>query len=147
MASRTPRLARTVVRLARIIEHACTELSFSAYRVLLVIDEGEERASRIAKRLGLAEPTISNMVDGLVDQELLERVPDQEDRRVVRLRVTPKGRKVIRRTEASIEERLGPIFEHVDDLDRVFDAVDAVRQAMGEVAAERARARRTRVRR
>jgi DNA-binding MarR family transcriptional regulator len=60
---------------------------------------GPLRLSELADRMGVTAPTASRAVDGLVDLGLLERLPDPDDRRAVRIDVTRPGR-------ARVEERM-----------------------------------------
>jgi DNA-binding MarR family transcriptional regulator len=61
------------------------------------IDESDRlTTSGLASRLRLDNSTLSRTIDGLVKQEQLERRRDDEDRRVVWLRLTRKGRATCR---------------------------------------------------
>ncbi|MDQ1429246.1 MAG: hypothetical protein QOK39_2722, partial [Acidimicrobiaceae bacterium] len=50
--------ARAVVRVARMLEHAATELTLPQYRLLVMVDSGDQRASQLAGRLALSKPTV-----------------------------------------------------------------------------------------
>ena len=52
---------RTLARLARILEHTCSDLSLPQYRVLAVVADGDERASHLADRLTLAKPSVAEI--------------------------------------------------------------------------------------
>jgi len=54
--------------------------------------------SAVADFVGLSLPAMSRLVDGLVDKGLMERRPCSDDRRQVRLSITPPGEAAI--TEA-----------------------------------------------
>jgi DNA-binding MarR family transcriptional regulator len=47
----------------------------------------------LASRLGIGQSAATGLVDRLVEQGALERLPDPTDRRVVRVRVSPAGMK------------------------------------------------------
>ncbi len=81
---------RTVARLARTLECA-TDLSLSQYRVLAAVDDGGERATHVAHALALAKPTVTAVVDGLVERGFLAREPVPSDRRSVRIGLTTAG--------------------------------------------------------
>ena len=72
---------RVLARLARVLERADDELSLPQYRVLLMVSAGDERASLLASRLALAKPTITAVVDGLVERGYLQRSEVVGDRR------------------------------------------------------------------
>jgi DNA-binding MarR family transcriptional regulator len=128
---------RTLARLARVLEHACDEVTLAQYRVLAMVAGGDERASRLAGRLSLTKPTVSAAVDGLVERGLIVRAAVAEDRRAVRLKVTPEGRRVLVRTERIMADRLRPVFDRTADPDAVVAALAELAGALDAVMAER----------
>jgi DNA-binding MarR family transcriptional regulator len=54
--------------------------------------DGPLRVNDLALRLGVTAPTASRAVDALVELGMVERLPDPDDRRAVRLDVTRAGR-------------------------------------------------------
>ena len=50
-------------------------------------------ASNLAQAADLAPATVTEMVDALVGAGLVERVRDTDDRRIVRVSLTPRGRR------------------------------------------------------
>jgi DNA-binding MarR family transcriptional regulator len=79
----------------------------------LVFREGPQRMSDLALREGVAGPTMTRLVDGLVGRGLVERVLDADDARIVRVAATPLGDKQIR---VSREEREGALAERLASL-------------------------------
>ena len=131
---------RSIAQLARAVENSLGGLTLSAYRILSLVAEGNERSSQIAGRLALARPTISNAVDQLVERGLLQRGANPDDRRAVVLTVTDAGRTAIGEADRAIAERLRPIFDRLDDPAAVLGAMEQVMAAAGEVRAERRKA-------
>ena len=79
-----------------------TGLSLTQCKAMLALaGPGESSEPRqiteIAERLGVSMPTISRAVDGLVRKRLLTRVEDEQDRRVRRIAITPKGERLVSR--------------------------------------------------
>ena len=69
-------------------------IGFAHYRLLSVLRrEGATTASNLAQAADLAPATVTEMVDALVGAGLVERVRDTEDRRIVRVSLTPRGRR------------------------------------------------------
>ena len=137
---------RSIAQLARVVEAALGGLTLSAYRILSLVAEGNERSSQIAGRLALAKPTISNAVDQLVDRGYVSRAASPDDRRAIVLTITEEGRSVLATAERAVAERLAPAFARLDDPDAVLTAMRQVTAAVAEVRAGRikdaARARR-----
>ena len=57
---------------------------------------GAARFGELQQRVLLSQPALSRMVDRLAARGLVERVGDDEDRRAVRVRLTPEGRELQR---------------------------------------------------
>jgi long-chain acyl-CoA synthetase len=59
----------TLARLSRVLEnHGPGDLSLSQYRVLGLLSSGHERAGDLAARLAVTKPTLTALVDGLVER-------------------------------------------------------------------------------
>ena len=105
----------TIARLARVVERGCANLTLAQYRVLALVAEGEDRASRVARQLALAKPTVSATVDALVGHGLLARDAAEGDRRALRLTATDAGRAALREAESGMRSRLDEVLAHVGD--------------------------------
>ena len=103
---------RAVARMSRILERACGELSMAHYRVLAAVADGDERASRVARRLALGKPAISASVEALCRRGLLTREDVAGDQRAVTLRLTPAGDHALRVAEDAMRERLDAVLAH-----------------------------------
>lgn len=109
---------RGIARMVRVIERAVGEvdLTLSQYRVLALLDEGCDVASRIAEQLVVSKPSISGVIDGLVGRELVARRPGDHDRRRVDLELTPAGFAALAAADAAIEQQLDRIEELIAEL-------------------------------
>lgn len=136
------RFGRNLAQMVRIVEAELEDLSLTAYRILLLVAQGDERSSQIAGRLAVGRPTVSNAVESLVARNLLSRAEVQEDRRAIRLELTPAGREALKRTDRALSQRLKPIFEKIDDPGSVVEAMAAFQTASAATRAERRATRR-----
>ncbi len=128
---------RAVVRLARLVECCSGDLTLPQYRILAMVDGGDERATRLAERLAVAKPTVTAVVDGLVERGFLERSPVPGDRRASRIATTPAGRRALRAAEATMAETLERVLTRVERPDDVVLALGALGPALDGLAAER----------
>jgi len=92
---------RALRRFERVTNHqlknCCSGVTLAQCLVLMEIDEADRlTTSGLASRLRLDNSTLSRTIDSLVRQDKLERVRDDEDRRVVWLRLTNKGKATCR---------------------------------------------------
>ena len=84
------------------------ELPGAAQNVLRsVIEAGPARVSEIARATSSGDPAVSRLVTQLEIGGLLERIPDANDGRAVRVRATRRGHAAARRLRGAADE----IFE------------------------------------
>jgi DNA-binding MarR family transcriptional regulator len=80
-------------------------LSEGRMRLLFLLrGDREHNLSELADTLGVSPRNITGLVDMLERDGLVERVPDQEDRRAVRARLTPAGGEKLREVGAQMLE-------------------------------------------
>lgn len=124
------RAARTIALLGRVLERAAGDLTLAQYRVLSLVAEGDERASLLAGRLAVTKPSMSAVVDGLVERGHLAREPVEGDRRAIRLRLTADGAAALDAAEAAISERLAPIVGALSDPAAFLGGLDEMSDVM-----------------
>lgn len=135
MAAESPSL--TIARLARLLEsHVTADLTFPQYRVLGLLAGGDERSTALAARLAVAKPTVTSLVDSLVERGYVVRDTAPGDRRVVRLAITVGGRDALRATEVHLAEVLADVVRRCADPDAVLAALEQVRGALDDRWAE-----------
>jgi DNA-binding MarR family transcriptional regulator len=120
------RAARTIALLGRVLERAAGDLTLAQYRVLAMVSAGDERASLLAGRLAITKPSVSAVVDGLVERGYLAREPVDGDRRAIRLRITTDGTKALGAAEAAMAERLEPLVDALDDQAGFVEDLDQI---------------------
>lgn len=121
---------RALARLARVVERAGGDLSLAHYRVLSAVAGGADRASRIAARLALGQPSISGSVEALTRRGLLERSVDAADQRAVSLRLAPAGAAALEEAETAMVARLGELTDGAEELDRLVEVLTRVGAAI-----------------
>ncbi|MDP9074006.1 MAG: MarR family transcriptional regulator [Actinomycetota bacterium] len=114
-ASEATSAVRALVGMARMLEHVCSELTLPQYRLLVMVASGDCRATRLAGRLALSKPTVTAVVDGLVERRLLARSEVAGDRRAVQLSLTDAGTAALAATERAMVERLSQVLARCDD--------------------------------
>ena len=93
-----------------------TDLHPYHHAVLLVLDEGApETQGSIADALGYDRGQLVGLLDDLEERELVERRRDPKDRRRHVVRITPEGKRALRKLRALSrqldDEFLGPLDE------------------------------------
>lgn len=132
--------ARVVARLAKWVERALSEvdLSLAQYRLLGNLAPGPSLASTLAERLIVSRPSVTALVDGLVERGLVTRTHAEGDRRQVLHVLTDHGMKLLRTADEAIERRLRNLADHLTDPDRAraFKGLDSWGRALDSHRAE-----------
>lgn len=90
------------------------------------------RVTELAGKMSLHQSTVSNLVEKLNASGHLQRVREPDDNRIVRLRLTPAGRKVVVRAPGPARGVLPDALERLDDrsLKKLSLALDSLVSAM-----------------
>jgi len=82
-------------------------------KMLMVIRGGVCHVGKLSEAFGISQPAASLMVDAMVKDGLIVKVPLPEDRRQIRLRLTPRATSSIdaihKRAYKRIDRRLGAL--------------------------------------
>lgn len=108
-----PLLIELGPRVSHLVRHALKRvepsLSYAQFRVLLHIGEGRDTLSALRSPATLALSTLSEIVDGLVQRDLVVRTPSERDRRAVELTLTDAGGRVL----SEARQRLDALAERL----------------------------------
>lgn len=91
---------------------------------------GKRRISEIADRMGVSLSAATGLADRLARAELAVRQRSTEDRRVVWLEITPKGRELLVQTHERRRRRMEEAFSVLSD-----EELDELVRLIGKVAA------------
>jgi len=90
-------------------------LTPSKFHTLRRIVDGKNSISQLSDCLFLSRPNISRTVDELVNEGLVERHPDPEDRRGTKIMLTHKGCRTYKKLHKRISENMMNFFHKLDD--------------------------------
>lgn len=80
---------------------------------------GNITIGELGEKMYLAYSTATDLIDRMERNELVQRVRDSNDRRVVRLQILPKGEKLVDEVIARRKQYLAGILVEVNDEDRI----------------------------
>lgn len=108
-------------------------LSQPQYNVLRILRGAGEQGlccHEIAERMITRDPDITRLVDRLERRGLVARARDGHDRRVILVRITAAGRKVLRDLDRPMAEYNRKLLSHMhkDDLRRLVELLEAARE-------------------
>ena len=85
--------------------------------LLLVSEEEGMRMRDLARRLGGSFSNTTVLIDRLVERGLAERLAEPHDRRVVLVRATKEGRRLVEQLVTSWRALSSPLLETLDQRD------------------------------
>jgi DNA-binding MarR family transcriptional regulator len=68
------------------------------------LSQNNTTMSELANTLMMTKPQLTHLVDSLVSQGIVERRPDEKDRRVINLALTEKGRALLKEMKLKVKE-------------------------------------------
>ncbi|MGE2836396.1 MarR family winged helix-turn-helix transcriptional regulator [Mycobacterium sp. SMC-4] len=111
------------------------DVTLPQFRLLSVLaQEGTLSSTECAKALGVVGSSVTRLADRLHASGHLLRCSDPANRSVVRLELTPKGRKVVQQVAADRRRQLRRILDRIDPDERA--ACAAVLRTLHELYAD-----------
>ena len=97
-----------------------TGMQAAQHRVLAILKrEGILPTSELGKQLYISKPYMTKLVDQLIRDGYVERIPDTRDRRVINISITLAGDKRLHQTGAEYKAEIKTILSDLNDEDLV----------------------------
>jgi len=92
--------------------------------------------SEVADRIFIPRPQMTRLIDKLEDMDIVVRNPDTEDRRVIVLSLTPRGRQLLEdmrlKVQENIRKRLAVLTS--EELEDMAGAMETLRRLVEKVS-------------
>lgn len=88
------------------------------YTLLSLPEKGSLTMNELSDAMGLANSTMTRLVDQIVHKELVHRKPDDDDRRIVRIELTGQGQKVRRTLEKELQDLFKQSLDEIPEEER-----------------------------
>ena len=113
-----PRMMREFVkRQPRVV--ATGEVSLPQMAILHILKEKNQcMMSELARLLSVTTSAATGIVDRMVRAGLLKRIPDPNDRRIINIRITPKGKRTIGAIFRQRQKMMIGVFKHFSSGER-----------------------------
>jgi DNA-binding MarR family transcriptional regulator len=115
-----------------------TGVQAAQYRTLgVLMREGTPLSmSELGKRLYISKPYMTVLVDQLIRNGHVQRIPDTRDRRVINIAITPEGRKHLKPVASRYKENVKNILSDLDrqDLEDLCQSLDNLRNIISRIS-------------
>lgn len=113
-------------------------LTFARFEVLMLLDfsrSGRLPLGKIGQRLQVHPASVTNAIDRLEQDGLVQRLPHPTDGRTTLAAITKSGRRIVRRAAAALNEgTFRDVGINGDQIDAVVTALAALRRDAGDFA-------------
>ncbi|NYT17452.1 MAG: winged helix-turn-helix transcriptional regulator [Methanomicrobiales archaeon] len=117
-------------------ERGITGMQLAGHRVLgVLLRYGPLPISDVGKRLYISKPYMTRLVDNLIAEDLVERLPDASDRRVINIRITGKGRGRIQEIGTMLRDDIQGLFSELsdDDIQVLDESLKNLNRVLGKL--------------
>jgi DNA-binding MarR family transcriptional regulator len=106
------------------------------YQILGVLMHHESLPiSVIGDMLYISRPNMTSHIDKLVSDGMVERIPDEKDRRITRIKITPEGIDFIKKSRVLVEENMMQNLSSLDseELEELYQAIKTVKATLMKI--------------
>ena len=127
-----PLLSKSLTRSIR----AKTNLNPGSLYILGMLSKNEVLSmSEIGCKLSMPKPHVTAQVDKLIAEEMVERLFDPNDRRIVNIRMTDKGKEDFKAIKQEVSQDMRERIGKLDDqkLNALFSSTQVVRDILSDI--------------
>jgi len=115
-----------------------TGMQTAQYRTLgILMREGHALPmSELGKRMYNSKPYMTMLVDQLIQEGYVQRIPDTKDRRVINIAITAEGKKHLRQAASRYKENVKNILSELDrqDLEDLCQSLEKLRNIISRIS-------------
>lgn len=114
-----------------------TGMQAAQYRTLgVLMREGTSLPmSELGKRLYMSKPYMTKLIDQLIQDGLVQRIPDTTDRRVINISITAEGRRHLKQAASLYKGNIKSILSDLDrqDLEDLCQSLEKLRNIISRI--------------
>ena len=114
-------------------------LNHSHFHILAVLKkEGQQPISEVAKKLFISTPNMTKLLNKLIDEGMIERIPGEKDRRIININLTEKGSTYLKSSFLEIQSSLKDKISSLPDekLDKLNDSLITLKEVLNEISSD-----------
>ncbi len=111
----------------------------SHFQIMVVLkNKGKLPISEVAKKLFISTPNMTKLLNKLFDEGMIERTPDDKDRRIININLTKKGDMYLEdrflEIQTSLKDKLSILPE--DKLHKLNDSLTTLKEVLNEISSD-----------
>jgi len=112
------------------------KMPHSYYHILKVLSKRSELPmSEIGRRVYISKSNMTSLIDKLVENGLAERLPDENDRRVINIAITDKGRNLVgkwrKHSNNDIKMKLSTLSD--EDQETFYESIENIKTILNKI--------------
>ncbi len=115
-----------------------TGMQAAQYRLLgVLMKEGTPLSmSELGKRQYISKPYMTILVDQLIQDGHVQRIPDTRDRRVINIAITPEGKRHLKQAASRYKETIKNMLSELDsqDLEDLCQSLEKLRKIISKIS-------------
>lgn len=116
-----------------------SKFNHSHFQIMAVLKkEGMLPISEIGKKLLISTPNMTKLLNRLIDEEMIERIPSKNDRRIINIILTKQGNdyinKQFKHVQDSLKERFSTLSD--DQLVKLDTSLNDLKEVLMEISSE-----------
>jgi len=115
-----------------------TGMQAAQFRTLGILKQEDTTLpmSELGKRLYMSKPYMTILVDQLIQDGHVQRIPDTGDRRVINIAITPEGRRHLKQAASRYKENVKNILSDLDgqDLEDLCQSLEKLRDIISKIS-------------
>ena len=127
----------------KLIHHSCgfskTGLNHSHFQIMLSLkNKGKLPISEVAKKLFISTPNMTKLLSKLIEEDMVERIPDEKDCRIINIKLTEKGNNYLEDSFEDIKLSLKNKFSTLpnDKLDKLNESLVTLKDVLNEISSD-----------
>ena len=106
------------------------DLSRLHFGIMEILSERDMTVTELARMTNMSKPQMTAAIDKLVKLDVLERHPDEKDRRVINMVLTEHGRTLLREVRRKIKQSIRKTLSSLtpEELAQMSDALKVLRE-------------------
>ncbi|MCY6356448.1 MarR family transcriptional regulator [Clostridium sp. ZS2-4] len=90
------------------------------------------KISEISTEMSLANSTVSGIADRLEKQNIIKRLRSKEDKRIVNIELTDKGKTIVEEFRGTINEYFEDIFDKCDEtqMNAIIEGLEMIKRVL-----------------